>query len=158
MTKVLAIDPSTTCLGWAVLEKDGKDIKAISYGFCDSKGAKHYQRIPTIICRLLDVLGLHIKAIQDFSVVIEDITKVAHKSKAAAICAGAIDWELRRHFNVLDVVAPKTAKKIVTGNGNASKEDVQKAVTKLIKGVDFYPQTDAADALAIGYTYLMGVK
>ena len=49
--------------------------------------------------------------------------------------------------------APKEVKKIVTGNGNASKECVQKSLKAFFKYQGHFSSYDASDALAVALAF-----
>jgi len=54
-------------------------------------------------------------------------------------------------------IAPTTVKKAVTGNGRASKKDVEKEVAKWLQidRTNFFETDDESDAAAVGLAYLV---
>jgi crossover junction endodeoxyribonuclease RuvC len=64
------------------------------------------------------------------------------QARGAAICAG-INAEL-----TVGEYTPRAIKKAVVGNGSADKEQIQQMMKLLLK-LDFVPQSDEADGLAI---------
>ena len=64
------------------------------------------------------------------------------QARGAAICAG-----INARLDVGEYT-PRAIKKAVVGNGSAEKEQIQHMMKLLLK-LDFVPQSDEADALAI---------
>lgn len=67
--------------------------------------------------------------------------------------AGASDvalWQVRE--TTFYDIAPTTAKKLVTGNGRATKDVVTKALTKYVGKYD-YETNDISDAVAVGVSF-----
>lgn len=55
---------------------------------------------------------------------------------------------------IFEEIAPKSVKKIITGNGNASKADVATALGAYI-GEQAYACDDESDAVAVGVAWLI---
>lgn len=53
-------------------------------------------------------------------------------------------------------LSPTTVKKVVTGSGKATKQDVEKAVKKILRidKPDFFATDDESDAVAVGLAYM----
>lgn len=160
---VVAIDQSSACCGWAIGEMESK--KLIKSGFVKGKKLKKGASIQELSQKIMD---LAVNTLVDISTnmpegddppitLLEDVIKVKQKSARTAYAMSAITYEIM-HFHCdwpVILTHPNTIKMAVTGNGKATKEDIQMAVTKLFK-LDFYPQEDEADALAHLWAYMNG--
>lgn len=149
--KVLAIDPGTQNFGWAILEYNDT-------GWFDlvNSGVLSFSRKDDIQDKL--------RAIRDHIIV--------HKKGCDAVAyeanfSGEHHNAVRALANVEGVIAevswgtplffaePRTIKKIVASNGNASKEVIQKVVCDIF-GI-FTEKTDESDAIAVGITHVRGM-
>ena len=168
MARVLVLDQSTTCTGWALIDDELKGKKAlIDSGFIKSK-EKEY----TIRCLEISAdIGLLFLDKKPSTVVFEDTSKGHYKSPDVGFKMGFVSGAIAQSIGTIysyfkdqnpDKVPVdfgycfqpvKSRKSAVTGNGNAKKEEVQMAVTKLF-GLQFYPQEDQADALAGAWMWL----
>jgi crossover junction endodeoxyribonuclease RuvC len=144
----MGIDPGTRVVGYGIVDKAGSSMRPVVFGVVrpGTKGA--------FAERLREIFEGLTAVIDEFSpdvVATEEI--FYHKSVPSAIKIGegrgvAILSAALKGLSVH--VYPSTkVKKSVTGNGRASKEQVQQMV-KVILGLDEVPRPDdAADALAI---------
>ena len=150
--KVLAIDPAVRNTGYAVVEGDGRNARAMAYDVI-SIPAKLPQSaaLAAIRMHLQHVIQKH----QPDEVAVEGIIYVqSHKTaismgaaRAAALIAAA-----DAGLNVFEY-APRKVKMAVVGNGTADKAQVAFMVRALL-GLSETPPHDAADALAIGLAHL----
>lgn len=166
MARVLVLDQSTTICGWALIDDHLKGKKAlIDSGFIKPKLPNN----ASYELRCMDISAhISIKFEQEKCeyLVLEDTSKGHYKSPDIGYKMGVISGciiasvlHMVVAFNGSNRVAllryqpVKSRKSAVTGNGNAKKEEVQMAVTKLF-GLQFYPQEDQADALAGAWMWL----
>ncbi|MCU0427396.1 MAG: crossover junction endodeoxyribonuclease RuvC [Candidatus Kapabacteria bacterium] len=153
--RILGIDPGSVVCGYGVVEKVGKNLTLIEYGVIEAK--RQHEDIPlrlkTIYTRLQKVIERSLPdqlAIETifYSKSVPSIIKLAHARSAAILAAIMLDVPAVEY-------APRFIKKAVTGNGNASKEQVQYMVKNLLgieETPDFYDATDAL-AVAICHSY-----
>ena len=146
--RLLSIDPATTT-GWAVLD-DGQRISSGVLNFSSKKTAAPGERFATAyneFCLLV--------AEQKPDTIVYEAVKRWQSSQAALVYGGITAMlQTCSYRNNVPIygVAPKSAKKVCTGNGNASKAQM---ITWANEHFNIQVQDDnEADALAIGYTYL----
>jgi len=146
-SKIIGVDPGTNVLGYAVIDCEPrvpivKDIGVIKL----SPYKDHYTKLKEIYLQLQEIIEVHLPdqmAIEApfFGKNVQSMLKLGRAqgvSMAAAITMG------------IDVIeyAPKKIKQAITGNGNASKEQVAAMLKHRLKFTvsDYY--LDATDALA----------
>ena len=149
--RVLGIDPGTTQAGWAIVE----DGELVDSGTITPPKSKDY------LLRLRYIFGRLVMTLKDESI---DALAIENQfsgpnpntgikigtAKGVAIAVGFL-------YEVEPVEVPiQTWKKAVTGRGNASKDDVAKAITELYSDAEFKSQ-DEIDAVGIAYYAQKGV-
>ena len=145
---ILGIDPGTTVMGFGVLlVKENKvfllEADAIRFPAEDD----HTLKLRAIFQQVLHVIEKHhpdelaIEA-QFFGKNVQSMLKLG-RAQGVAIAAA-----LHRELSVVEY-APKRVKQSITGNGNATKDQVA-AMLLSILGVPMLPaSTDATDAIAV---------
>lgn len=151
--RVIGVDPGLGTTGFGVLDKRGAKVSAVCYGtirppakFALPNRLKHlYAEIDKIIREYTpDML-----AIEDtFYQKNVKSTLALGQARGTILLAGA------NHDLPCLEFAPRKVKKSVTGNGAATKEQVQFMVTKILNLSEPPKPLDASDALAIGLCYL----
>ncbi|RMG87154.1 MAG: crossover junction endodeoxyribonuclease RuvC [Bacteroidetes bacterium] len=145
--RLLGIDPGTNMLGYAVIEIVQKEIKPLDIGVVSMghlkeqqhKLKKIFERIQTII----DVYHPKEMAVEApfFGKNVQSMLKLGRAQGVAIAAAITKGVEITEY-------SPKKIKQSVTGNGNASKEQVA-AMLKTILHTDLSGHyLDATDALA----------
>ena len=150
--RVLAIDPSLRGTGFAVLEKEGAKVRAVTYGTI--KNAPSLLPSGCLVAiheRVLELIRTH----QPECAVFEGVIYVQSHRTAIALGAarGAALVAAASHGLPIYEYAPRRVKQSVVGRGGADKGQVGFMVRALL-GLTETPGTDAADALAIGLTHL----
>lgn len=152
--RVLAIDPALRNAGWAVVERIGKQNRAIAWGVIRNKPALlQSQCFVTIAQVLREVIAKHKPdccAIESTIYVQNFKTAIAlGAARAAALMAPAeAGLEISEY-------PPRRVKQAVVGRGAADKAQVAFMVRALLK-LSETPPHDAADALAVGIAHLEG--
>lgn len=145
--KILGVDPGTNILGYAILQVDNKDLKMITMGVINLKSLPDHQtKLKEIYLQLQEIIETYLPtqmAIEApfFGKNIQSMLKLGRAqgvSMAAAITMG---------LDILEY-SPKKIKKSITGNGNASKEQVSAMLSNLLKLDLKNEYLDATDALA----------
>lgn len=144
---ILGIDPGTTIMGYAVIAAGHPEPQLLLMGLLDQrKIADHYQRIARIFERTLELVdsykpdALSIES-PFYGNNIQSMLKLG-RAQGAAISAA-----LYRSVPVFEY-APRKIKQVITGNGNASKEQIANLLERILK-TELKPETfDATDALA----------
>ncbi len=150
MTKdriILGIDPGTTVMGYGLIHQKGNKLELITLGVVKlHKLSNHALKLQKIFKRTLSLIDeyhpdeLAIEA-QFFGKNVQSMLKLG-RAQGVAIAAA-----LHREVSYVEY-EPKKIKKAVTGNGNASKEQVA-AMLKNIIGLKEIPDLlDATDGLA----------
>ncbi len=149
--RVLAIDPSLRGTGFAVLEKAGTKVRALTYGTIRNAPALLASGcLVAIHERVVELIGQHQPDCAAFEGVIfvqsyrTAITLGAARGAALLAAAG-------RGLPIYEY-APRRVKQSVVGRGGADKGQVGFMVRALL-GLTETPAADAADALAIGLTH-----
>ena len=150
--RLIAIDPSLRCTGYAVLESDGHRHSALDYGVIRNAAA-----LPASSC--LVAIHERVRALieqwQPSAMAVESIIYVQSHQTAIVLGAArgcAILAAAQRGLPIHEY-PPKRVKQAVVGVGSAQKQQVAFMVRALF-GLTETPSPDAADALAIGLTHL----
>lgn len=144
MTTILSLDLGTTT-GWA-LSHNG-EIRSGTISFKDTRFDSKGSRFTKFFRWLQNQ-----KAHYDIESIVYECVTMLHKSSASAHCYGGFMATLQMfgdHHNIpYEGVSVGTIKKFATGKGNASKDDVIRAM----RGKGHQPIDDnEADALALLY-------
>ncbi|MBP5341926.1 MAG: crossover junction endodeoxyribonuclease RuvC [Bacteroidales bacterium] len=148
---ILGIDPGTRILGYSLLDTEGGRLQIVAMdvlylrNFPDFK--ERIQRIFDSTLRIIDSFHPDHLAIEApfFGKNVQSMLKLG-RAQGVAIAAA-----LSRGLSYTEY-EPSVIKQLVTGNGNASKEQVA-SMLRSILGFDDNPRyLDATDALAVAYT------
>ena len=148
---VLGIDPGSRHTGYGVVEVQGSVERVLDYGVLhlDATGS-HQLRLKQIYDRLEALVEQHLPDECAVEMPVygrnpQSMLKLGRAQAAAMLVA------LNREIPVTQYT-PKEVKKSVTGNGNASKEQVWYMVRAILGITDADPKLglDASDALAVG--------
>jgi crossover junction endodeoxyribonuclease RuvC len=145
---ILGIDPGTVIMGYAVIEIDGGNIVVKILDVIKPGTTKDiYQRLEMIftkVCSLADEYKPNSFAIEApfFGKNVQSMLKLG-RAQGVAIAAA-----MNYGINVTEY-SPKKIKQAVTGNGNASKEQVFKMLQTILKITEAPKHFDATDALAV---------
>ncbi|MBV6645668.1 MAG: crossover junction endodeoxyribonuclease RuvC [Cyclobacteriaceae bacterium] len=145
---ILGLDPGTNVMGYGLIQTTGQQLKLIQYGVIHlSKYTGHELKLKKIFER---VLNLIVEYVPD-EVALEapfygkNIQSMLKLGRAQGVAMAAA---LSREIPITEY-APKKVKQSVTGNGNASKEQVA-AMLQTLLGIKEAPKLlDATDALAV---------
>ena len=149
--KILAIDPGTIRTGYAVLEVRGRSPSLSECGIVFVRGKDLPERLLSIHKGIERLFRRHRPA----HVVIERpfVGKSARDAmtlnSGRAVCMLAAAAARARVFDY----APAQVKKAATGNGQATKDFVQRMVAATL-GLREAPPADAADAIALGLCHV----
>ena len=147
---ILGIDPGSRHTGYGVIEVDGNDHQVVEYGVLHLDATNdHELRLKQIYDRLTKVIE---RVLPDACAIEMPVYGRNPQSmlKLGRAQAAAMLAVLNRQIPVTQYT-PKEVKKSVTGNGNASKEQVWYMVKALLSITDDDPKLglDASDALAV---------
>jgi crossover junction endodeoxyribonuclease RuvC len=145
---ILGIDPGTVLMGYGLLEVSGTKLTLIEMNSLKpGKITDPYKKLQLIYNT---VSGLIIKYKPDvfaieapfFGKNVQSMLKLG-RAQGVAIAAAM------RHGLDVTEYSPKKIKQSVTGNGNASKEQVLNMLQRLLNFSDAPAHLDASDALAV---------
>ena len=153
---ILGIDPGTNVMGYGVIRVVGNKAEMVSMGVIDLRKMNDpYLRIGHIFERVTGIIDSFLPdemAIEApfFGKNVQSMLKLG-RAQGVAIAA-AIQRDIPIHE-----YAPLKIKMAITGNGQASKEQVAGMLTRLLKlNADELPQfLDATDALGAAYCHFM---
>jgi len=145
---ILGIDPGTTVMGYGLILTEGKKYKILQYGVIHLKKYETHElklkKIFERITGILDEFAPDSVALEApfFGVNVQSMLKLGRAQGVAM--AAALSKEIP-----ITEYSPKKVKQSVTGNGNASKEQVA-AMLQTLLGIEELPKLlDATDALAV---------
>lgn len=146
--RILGIDPGTNVLGFAVIDADKKNIQVIEIGVVTFAHISddHTVKLRYIFEQVQDLISQYEPtqmAIEApfFGKNVQSMLKLG-RAQGVAIAAG-----MTKGLDTTEYM-PKKIKQAVTGNGNASKEQVAGMLQNIVKGKFSEKYFDATDALA----------
>lgn len=153
---ILGIDPGTTIMGYGLLKVSGNQTSLMAMGVLDLKKYKdHYEKLSRIFSRtlsLIDEFQADCLAIEApfFGKNVQSMLKLGRAQGVAMSAA------LYRQVPITEY-APLKIKMAITGNGNASKEQVADMLRRYlnIPAELMLPQLDATDGLAAAYCHFL---
>lgn len=144
----MGIDPGTNVMGYGVILTQGKQSKILQYGVIHlKKYGSHELKLKKIFER---ITGLLEEFLPD-SVALEapfygaNVQSMLKLGRAQGVAMAAA---LAREIPIAEY-SPKKVKQSVTGNGNASKEQVAAMLQTLFELEEIPKLLDATDALAV---------
>ncbi|MEO6788692.1 MAG: crossover junction endodeoxyribonuclease RuvC [Chthoniobacteraceae bacterium] len=149
--RIIAIDPSLRCSGFAVLEKVAGRVRTLDYGVV--KNSPKLLASGCLVAIRERIAALIVQHEPECAVIEGVIFVQSHRTaitlgaaRGAALLAAA-----ERGLPIYEY-APRRVKQSVVGQGGAQKQQVGFMVRVLL-GLSETPPPDAADALAIGLTH-----
>ncbi len=156
--RILGIDPGSLVAGFACLEAtkaqpmQPHDFKVADVGVIRiHKNLELAERIG----HLHDSLHQIITDLRPHACIIERAFYGLNANTTIRLgeARGAVIAAARRHKLPVHEITPAQVKKIITGNGRASKEQVQQSIQMLLRLKPMTGPFDATDALAIALCY-----
>ena len=144
---ILGIDPGTTIMGFGIIQVVNKNAKFIQLNeLLLSKYDDHYLKLKKIFERTIELIDTYNPdeiAIEApfFGKNVQSMLKLG-RAQGVAMAAG-----LSRQIPVFEY-EPKKIKMAITGNGNASKEQVAKMLQQLLQLTELPKNLDSTDGLA----------
>jgi crossover junction endodeoxyribonuclease RuvC len=155
--RILGVDPGTSLLGFAVIEINEKQVRVVEMGVIHlSKFPSHNERLQRIFERLKQLIFTHKP--REMAIEAPFYGKNAQSMLKLGRAQGvAIAAAMTSTMSVQEY-APRKIKQSVTGNGNASKEQVAKMMEQEFK-IDLSAQIlDATDALGAAICHYYQTK
>jgi len=153
---ILGIDPGTNIMGYGVLKVTDRTTEMLALGVIDlRKYADHYLKLGHIFERVSGIIESYLPdemAIEApfFGKNVQSMLKLGRAQGVAMAVALSRDIPITEY-------APLKIKMAITGNGNASKEQVAGMLQRLlhIAEEDMPKFLDATDALGAAYCHFM---
>lgn len=149
---ILGIDPGSRNMGIAVLTQQSSNYVALR---CDTLSLAHLDDHSDRLQKIFEELTVLIKSVQPDACAVETpvygvdplaMLKLGRAQAAAMLAMTNNGLEVTEYY-------PKTVKKAITGNGNASKEQVAFMVEEMVTLPDEKLSDDATDALAVAWCH-----
>ena len=145
---ILGLDPGTNIMGYGLLLAEGSRMKVMQYGVINlGKYGEHALKLKKIFDRVLALVDEY----HPDEVALEapffgkNVQSMLKLGRAQGVAMSAA---LYREIPITEY-APKKVKQSVTGNGNASKEQVARMLMQLFAIKELPRLLDATDALAV---------
>lgn len=145
---ILGVDPGTTVMGYGLIMIKGSELTLIQYGVIHlDKYKDHAIKLNKIFERVSELIHeykpdeMAIEA-PFFGKNVQSMLKLG-RAQGIAIAAA-----ISREVPIVEY-SPKKIKQSVTGNGNASKEQVAAMLSRLLNFKDIPKLLDATDALGV---------
>jgi crossover junction endodeoxyribonuclease RuvC len=145
---ILGIDPGTIVMGYGVISITGKKIELIEMGVLKlATKDDAYERLQKIYEKVCNIIAQHQPT--DFAIEAPFFGKnVQSMLKLGRAQGVAIAAAMHTKLPVCEY-SPRKIKQAITGNGNASKEQVLKMLQEIVTIKEIPAQLDATDALAV---------
>ena len=156
---ILGLDPGTTVMGYGLVRISGSRLTVIQYGVIKlAQYSNHELKLKKIFERVLGLLNeftpdeVALEA-PFYGKNVQSMLKLGRAQGVAMAAALSCEIPITEY-------APKKVKQSVTGNGNASKEQVAKMLMSVLQIKDIPKMLDATDALAVAvcHHYQRGIK
>jgi len=144
---ILGIDPGTTIMGYGLIKVVDKEMSFMQLNeLMLTKYSDHYTKLKLIFERTIELIDTYHPdeiAIEApfFGKNVQSMLKLG-RAQGVAMAAG-----LSREVSITEY-SPKKIKMAITGNGNASKEQVAKMLQSLLGLKELPKNLDATDGLA----------
>jgi crossover junction endodeoxyribonuclease RuvC len=145
---ILGVDPGTSVMGYGVIEAKGNQLKLLQFAVIRlSKYSGHELKLKKIFERILGLIDDYLpdEVALEAPFYGKNVQSMLKLGRAQGVAMAAA---LSREIPITEY-APKKVKQSVTGNGNASKEQVAAMLQQLLKFEDLPKLLDATDALAV---------
>lgn len=146
-TIILGIDPGTVIMGFGIVSIDKSNLSLVEMGVLHlAKHKDHAKRLQFIFEKVSALVKLHrpdAVALEApfFGKNVQSMLKLG-RAQGVAIAAAMANGSSTIEY------APRKIKQSITGNGNASKEQVWKMLQNILKFTESPKYLDATDAVA----------
>lgn len=150
--KILGVDPGTNIMGYSIIEVEAKTIHVQAIGIIKLQQHKDHQtKLKEIFLQLQEIIETYLPtqmAIEApfFGKNVQSMLKLGRAQGVAMAAAITMGLDINEY-------SPKKIKLSITGNGNASKEQVALMLQSILNIKLDMKQLDATDALAAAYTH-----
>ena len=152
MIKLLSLDTSSTCTGYTKFTFKDSTYNHLLTSSIKTTSKNIYQRFDNIHNHFLN---------EDLYtwcdlVVFENYAFRGNRVSQLAELNGLLKYNFYLNEKDIEVIAPPTIKKVITGNGRANKDEVRKSIksNKEFSKIKF-KNDDESDSFAVGYSYIL---
>lgn len=155
MIKVIGIDPGLASTGIGIVSGKGLNISGYSYGSIHTKA---HSPLPQRLHHLYSSLLLTLAAEKPDIMVVEDVFSL-EKFPRSGIILGKVSGIFLLAASIHNIpvkeIPVREAKQVLTGNGNASKEQLEKSVRSRLSIDKPISPNHASDALGLAIIGLL---
>jgi crossover junction endodeoxyribonuclease RuvC len=150
--KIIGIDPGTNVLGYSIIEVSLRKPKIVTFGVIKLfKEENQQDKLKEIFLQIQEIIETYMPiqmAIEApfFGKNVQSMLKLGRAQGVAMAAAITMGLEIHEY-------SPKKIKQSITGNGNASKEQVSAMLETILKVKITSEYSDATDALATAYCH-----
>ena len=154
---ILGIDPGTTIMGYGIIKATVENVSLIDFNdFSLKKLDNHYLKLKKIFSSLTEIIDKYNPdeiAIEApfFGKNVQSMLKLG-RAQGVAMAAGLV-----KEIPITEY-SPKKIKMAITGNGNASKEQVAKMLQSILKFDEIPKNLDSTDGLAAAMCHFFNSK
>jgi crossover junction endodeoxyribonuclease RuvC len=155
--RVLGVDPGVARLGLAIVDGTGRRAELVWAGAPTTRpGRAESERLQELCAAVRAAIVHH----RPGSVALERLAWNRNQVSALAVAraTGAIMVVAAEAGLPVAEYGPNEVKVAVTGMGNADKDQVRRALIKVHRLRDVPAEADAADAVAVALTHLVGAR
>jgi len=149
MIKVIGIDPGLSATGIGIVEGNGSKIQGYSFG---SINTSTNSTLPRRLDKIYSTLAQILTQEQPDLMVVEDVYSLKKYPKSGIMLGQVTGVVLLAGFqaSISSIEIPvREAKQILTGNGNANKAQLEKAVRHRLKHKEPIRPSHASDAIGL---------
>ena len=150
--RILGVDPGTLRTGVGLIEAQGNQYRLVHCEVIASKASKRIEeRLLHIHQKLLEIIAQYQPSVAVLETVffgrdLRAMVKIGEARACAMLAASHSKLPLFEY-------APARVKQAVSGNGRATKDQIQHMIQRLLN-LKTLPPSDSADALAVAICYL----
>lgn len=155
--RVLGIDPGTAIVGWAIIEENKGNTKALAYGHIETSPKK---KTSQRLCEIAKDIDDIIKKYNPDEASVEDLFFFKNLKTVMKVsqARGAILLTLEQNCVNIFEYTPLQIKQALTGYGRAEKKQIQIMVKKILNLKEIPKPDDTADAIAIALCHINSRK
>jgi len=149
---ILGVDPGLQNTGFAVLDTEKKICTVLQFGVIKTNSSQSFElRLKTIydqLCKIIERYQFKVVALEEifYSRNVKVALKMSHARGVTFLAAA-------NHRIPTAEYSPREIKQAVTGNGNASKYQVQQMISRLLNLPSIPSMFDITDAMAVAYCH-----
>ena len=147
-TVIIGIDPGTRITGYGIIRCVGNGYETLDYGCIRPPVALHLNDRYLVIFEAIEELIDRYKP-DDLAIETQYMQKNVQSALKIGMARGIVIVAARKRGITVHEYTPSTAKKALTGNGNASKFQIQGMTQRLLNLPKPPTPEDAADALCL---------